>query len=268
MKKNEFKTEKLLKGEVNIYDFESVKLYAYKTNDFLSDEVFIIEKNGKSVIIEQPCFFDNIKEFSEYIESKNLMIEGKLLSYHMAGASFLTDVPVYATKNASDFSHTGGAKALIENFTAAFGEIFDKSISDVTNYISEGPLNISGIDFNIIMTQDAFNIEIPELGAVYTHMLGHNCHSIVAGGGHAEAIISELEKYINEGKSLILTSHYTPEDLKDAQIKIDYIKSLKQIADESAGADEFKFAVAGKYPNYGGANYLDMTAGFFFPQKQ
>ena len=51
MNKNTFSTVKLEKGEMNIYDFGTIKLHAYKTNDFISDEVFIVEKNGKDVII-------------------------------------------------------------------------------------------------------------------------------------------------------------------------------------------------------------------------
>lgn len=48
MNKNAFETVKLAKGEVNVYDFGAVKLHAYKTNDPIDDEVFIIEKNGKA----------------------------------------------------------------------------------------------------------------------------------------------------------------------------------------------------------------------------
>ncbi len=42
---------------MNIYDFREIKLHAYKTNDFIDNEVFVIEKNGTAVIIESPCFF-------------------------------------------------------------------------------------------------------------------------------------------------------------------------------------------------------------------
>lgn len=59
MNKNTFTSVKLAKGEVNAYDFGGIKLHAYKTNDFLDNEVFIVEKNGKAVVIESPCFFDN-----------------------------------------------------------------------------------------------------------------------------------------------------------------------------------------------------------------
>lgn len=262
MNKNTFTTVKLKKGEMNIYNFGSIKLHAYKTNDFIDDEVFIVEKNGIGVIIESPCFYDNNKELSEYL--KNMEIAGMIIAYHGAGATFLPEVPKYATQNAMDYSINGGGKTLINNFTNVFGEIFDSSIHKITNIIPEGDITIGGINFGIKKTSEAFDIIIPEINAVYTHMLGHDCHSIVAGTGHADMIIAELTSYIEKGYDLILTSHYTPEDLKDAKTKIDYLVKLKEIAGNCADADAFKSEVQKQYPAYSGENYLDMTAGFFY----
>lgn len=262
MNKNTFTAVKLAKGEVNVYEIGEVKLHAYKTNDPIDDEVFIVEKNGKAVVIESPCFFDNNKELEEYLAG--LEVEGMFAAYHGAGATFLPNVPKYATRNAAEYSENGGGKALINNFTAAFGDSFDNSVHAVTNIIGEGKITVGGIDFIIKQTGEAFDIEIPEINAVYTHMLGHDCHSIVAGAGHADAIIAQLNDYIAKGYDLILTSHYTPEDLKDAKTKIDYIEDLKAIAEKCSDADGFKAEVQKKYPNYSGGNYLDMTAGFFF----
>lgn len=263
MNKNTFTTVRLNKGAVALYDFGAVKLHAYQTNDPLSDEVFVVEKDGKAVVIEPPCFFDNCRELTEYL--KDLTVEGVLVAYHGAGASFLPGVPKYATQNAAEYSASGGGKALIDNFTTVFGDSFDPSIHQITNVIGAGKVTIGGIDFIIHPTADAFDVEIPEINAVYTHMLGHDCHSIVAGAGHADGIIAQLKEYQAKGFDLILTSHYTPEDLKDAQTKIDYLKDLKDIAAASADAEGFKAAVQARYPAYSGGNYLDMTAGFFFP---
>lgn len=262
MNKNAFKTVKLDKGEMNVYDFGEAKLHAYKTNDFIDDEVFIVEKNGKAIIIESPCFFDNNKELAEYL--KDVEVEGMFIAYHGAGATFLPDVPKYATQNAAEYSENGGGKALIDNFTGAFDEIFDSSVHKITNIIKEGKITIGGIDFVIKQTGEAFDIEIPEINAIYTHMLGHDCHSIVAGAGHADAIIAELRSYIKKGYDLILTSHYTPEDLKDAETKIAYLENLKKIALNCKNSDEFKAEVQKQYPEYSGQNYLEMTAGFFY----
>lgn len=262
MDKNTFNKITLTKGEVGVYDFGSVKLHAYKTNDPMDDEVFIIEKNGRAVAVESPCFYDNIAELTEYL--KGITVEGVLIAYHGAGATFLPDVPKYATKNAVEYSENGGGKALITRFSSVFGEMFDNSVHKATDIIEEGKITIGGIDFVIHPTHEAFDIEIPELNAVYTHMLGHDCHSIVAGAGHADAIIAQLRGYMEKDYSLILTSHYTPEDLKDVETKIAYLNNLKSLAAESKDKNDFKEKVSACYPQYSGQNYLDMTAGFFF----
>ena len=220
MKKTDYQAVKLQKGEMRVYDFGTAKLHAYQTNDLINDEVFILEKNGRAVVVEAPCFFDNIAELTRYIKENSLTVEALLLSYHMAGATFLPGVPVYATQSAGDYSHTGGGKALVENFAGAFGAAFDASIYTVTNIMETGPVELAGFKLNIIPTADAFDIEMPEIGAVYIHMLGHDCHSIVAGAGHADALIAQLQDLIARGFELILTSHYTPEDLKDCRTKI------------------------------------------------
>lgn len=262
MNKNNFTTVKLKKGEVHRYDFDGVTLHAYQTNDPLSDEVFVLEKAGKAVVIEPPCFVDNCRELAEYLG--RLEVAGVLVAYHAAGASFLPDAPKYATQNAVEYSANGGGKALISNFTAVFGDSFDSSVHAVDHIIQEGPLTIGGMEFIIHQTQEAFDVEIPAINAVYTHMMGHDCHSIVAGAGHADAIIGQLKEYLERGYDLILTSHYVPEDLKDAQTKIDYLEDLKVIAGRCKDAGSFKAEVQKAYPRYSGENYLDMTTGFFF----
>lgn len=98
-----------------------------------------------------------------------------------------------------------------------------------------------------------------------THMLGHDCHSIVPCYGAADALIAQLEGFLARGYDLVLTAHYTPESLKDVQTKIDYLKNVKKIAATCTSADEFKTKLAQTYPDYTGLNYLDMTASFFFP---
>ena len=193
-----------------------------------------------------------------------MQVEGILLSYHAAGATFLPKAAKYSTQNAKEYGESGGGKALIDNFTATFGELFDNTVHKITQVISEGEIKIGGIDFIIKQTAEAFDVEIPEINAVYTHMLGHDCHSIVAGADHADKIIAELRHYIEKGYDLILTSHYTPEDLKDTETKIAYLQNLKNIAVNSKNADEFKAEVKKQYPEYSGENYLDMTAGYFF----
>ena len=97
-------------------------------------------------------------------------------------------------------------------------------------------------------------------------LLGHDCHSIIAGPAHADAVIAGLQKYLDDGFELFLSAHYGPEDRSDVQTKIPYIEGLKDIAARCSSAEEFSDAVKERYPGYSRENYLRMTAGMFFPQ--
>ena len=147
MDKNNYCSVKLAKGEVHVYDFGKVKLHAYRTDDYLSDEVFIVEKDGKSVIIESPCFFDNNAALDGYVADLN--VEGILIAYHDAGGAFLPNARKYATLNAKLYGEQGGGKALIDNFANVFGAAFDSSLHNITDIIEDGDINIGGIDFVI-----------------------------------------------------------------------------------------------------------------------
>ena len=252
------------KGYVLVYDFGDVKVHNYNTADYIDDQVILLEKNKKVVVIESPAFYDNNKELEKYIESLGVKLDGVLLSYHMGGGTFLKNSKKYATKMADEYGHIGGGKALVDNFTKAFGESFDNNIHNVTDYINGKTITLADIKMNIIPTSDAFDIEIPEINSIYTHMLGSESHSIIAGATHANAMIDTLKGYIEKNYNLILTSHYIPEDIKAVDTKISYIETLLNIASTCNSKDEMIEKVKEEYPNYSGVNYLEMTAGFFF----
>lgn len=131
--------------------------------------------------------------------------------------------------------------------------------------LEKGEIELANVKFAIKSNGEAYDVEIPEINCVYTHMLGHDCHSIVAGCPHADGIISTLNYYLRKGFDLVLTSHYTPEDLKDVRTKIDYLYALKDIPESCETAEEMKKEVLKRFPEYGGLNYLDMTVNAFFP---
>lgn len=263
----ENKKIELEKGEILIYNFGSVKLYNYNTKDLISDQVIMLEKNKKLVIIESPTFYDNNQELENYIKSLNVKLDGILLSYHMGGGTFLKNSKKYATQKADEYGHIGGGKILIDNFTKAFGESFDKNIHKITDYLDTNKITLADIEMNIIPTQDAYDIEIPEINVIYTHMLGSKCHSIIGGVDHANNMIEILKGYIEKNYNLILTSHYIPEDITAVNEKITYIETLLNIASISNNSNEMITKLKEEYPDYGGDNYLEMTANFFFPNN-
>ena len=267
MNKTAERTVALDQGRVDIYTKNGITLYAYQTRDAIDDEVFILAKGGRGVVIELPCFYDNIRELTEFLSREGITVEGKLVAYHAAGASFLPEVPAYGTASSAAYNTTGGGAGLVANFQNAFGDSFDAGLCAVDRMMEEGEIEIAGIRFVVKPNAEAYDLEIPEINCVYTHMMGHDCHSIVAGCPHADGMISQLNYYIRRGFDLVLTAHYTPEDLKDARTKAAYLAELKDIALDSADAAEMKAKVQARYPHYSGLNYLDMTVGLFFPGK-
>ena len=103
---------------------ERLKFIIYNTVDYIDDQVILLEKDNKIAIIDPPTFYDKNKELEEYISSLNVKADVILLSYHMAGGTFLDNAKKYATTKAEEYGHNGG-KNLVDGFTKAFGESFE-----------------------------------------------------------------------------------------------------------------------------------------------
>ena len=256
----------LKKGFVQIYTFGDIKLHSYQTNDFMYDESYILENKENVLLVEFPAFYDNLGEFEEYVKGLNKNIVGKVFSDHPNGGTCFQNVRGYASEGTIKSMREGTIHNLVTGFETSFGGMFAKEYHEITDVLREKEINIGGFELNITYHDENIEIAFPQIGCVYTHMLGHDCHSIVAGEQHANIMIEQLKGYKEKGYHLILSSHYTPETLKDVDIKIAYLEDLKLIAKESSQRDQFIEKVKEKYPQYSGLNYLDMTAGFFFPQ--
>lgn len=170
MEKNTCRVIPLATGQVRLYDFGAVKLHTYESGDPIQDYTLVVEKAGQAIVMEPPCFRSSIAALEEYLKGAALPVAGVVTAYHMAGASFGKGARVYATRAAEEYGHSGGGRALIDNFTQAFGEDFDGSVYTVTDYLKAGKAVVSGVELEIIPTAEAFDIGIPEMGAVYWAM--------------------------------------------------------------------------------------------------
>ena len=214
----------LSKGFVEIYDFGGIKLHAYQTNDLMNDVCFILENAENVLIIELPPFHSNAEEFEKYVKGLNKNIIGKVFSDHPnGGVSLFNDVKNYASQGTINSMTSGTIRHLNDGFIPSFGADFDEKLPTITEILTEKSYNIGGFELNIIYHNENIEIELPQINSVYTHMLGHDCHSIVAGEGHANVIIAQLKRYKENGYNLVLSSHYTPETLKDVDTKIAYL---------------------------------------------
>ena len=178
----------LSKGFVEIYDFGGIKLHAYQTNDLMNDVCFILENAENVLIIELPPFHSNAEEFEKYVKGLNKNIIGKVFSDHPnGGVSLFNDVKNYASQGTINSMTSGTIRHLNDGFIPSFGADFDEKLPTITEILTEKSYNIGGFELNIIYHNENIEIELPQINSVYTHMLGHDCHSIVAGEGHANA---------------------------------------------------------------------------------
>lgn len=127
---------------------------------------------------------------------------------------------------------------------------------------------MAGIEFNLIDHGETYDLEIPAINAVYTHMLGKTTHSILTSEEHMDAMLTTLKSYQDAGYDMILTSHGGPEGQDAVTEKISYVEQVKELAAESTDADSFTAAMQNAFPDYTGENYLEMTAGYLFPSQE
>ena len=73
------RTAALNKGRVDIYTKNGITLYAYQTRDAIDNEVFVLAKDGRGVVIELPCFYDNIRELTAFLAQEGIQRGNPLL---------------------------------------------------------------------------------------------------------------------------------------------------------------------------------------------
>ena len=255
--------ENLGSGKVYIYDFGKIKLHAYGTNDAMNDTAYLIETDKEFIGIETPAFFDDLKSYGSYIKQSNKALNHLFLAYHTAVPENFSG-KIYATENFVKSATEGSIKGLLDNFANVFGSAFDTRPPKVTDIISEGNINIAGVNFIITNKYDGYMIEVPDLNIIYIHMAGSDVHNILSSAAAVDEMIEDMQYIKQKGYELILTSHYKPETAELIDIKISYLNSIKELYAANKNKEDFIKAVKAEFPKYSGENYLQMTADMLY----
>ena len=264
---NSMQEKKLGQGTVQVYDFGALKLHAYQTGDPMHDASFLLETTKNLVAMESPAFDADIAEWKSYVGSLGKPLTDILLSYHPTGGKWYGNAKSHATAKAKQAMTAGATKELVANLSQTFGAGFNTQIPAIDSLLKAGANTVGGIDVKIIEAGDGYDIALPAIKVIYTHMLGADTHSILAGQEHIKAVLASLESMKANSYVLILSSHHTPETLADVDTKIAYIKAVQTLAAQSSDRDDFVARVKKAFPDYAGLNYLDMTAGFMFAKE-
>lgn len=259
------------KGSFSVMNFGEINLHVCHTKDMMNDYVLILEKAGKAVMIESPAFWDNFEELRTYLSDHNLKVDAILPSYHPLGASFietkdLANMDVYFTQHVLDYWENGFGAVMKAGIPQAFGDKIDASFYKPTVMLQEGETEVAGIKMILKKTYDGFDIEIPEMNAVYVHILGHDTHSEILGIDHLNSSIKNFKSYIKVGYTTFLSSHYAPETKADMITKLAYLKDMKKIVAKSNTAEEFTENMKAAFPDYK-EGYLPATTRSFYSNK-
>lgn len=261
-------TVNLTQGSVAVYTNGTYTLHAYQAGDALGDEAYIVETDKNLIMIELPPFHANLTGYVSYVKNLKKPLTDIMIAYHPSGYDYFPEAKLHMTAStANAVKEGGGIYGLVSNFTHAFGKAFDEKLPAQEPDLVDGETTIGGVKMIITQDADGYDIELPELDAVYIHMMGSDVHNILVGTGHMDAFVAQLESYKAKKYTMILTSHYVPEAIETADKKIAYLKQTKQFAATSKNAAEFTDAMKKAFPDYQGENYLQMTAGILFPAK-
>lgn len=245
-----------------VYDFGKIKLHAYNTNDPLSDEAYILESSTSLVGIELPSFTKNLELWKKYVASLNKPIQDIFIANHPTGASYVKNKNIYATKEAKNSIENGAISFITQGLSKNFGKDFhgESEVIEINKIINPGEFTIGDIKFNIIPNEYSYDIEIPAINSIYTHMLGKTTHSIINKTEEIDTLIKTLKNYQDKNYLFILSAHSTPERQDAVAEKIHYIKKIKEFSKKYHTKEEFIKNIKNEFPNYSGENYLEMTA--------
>lgn len=198
------------------------------------------------------------------MKKKFLAILSAAMMFSVMGAGSAGAAPAKAVPSESHITLKSGSVNVYDYGDVKLHAYFTNDpLADVA-YIVEGKEALAGVDFEVIDHGESYDLAIPSMNIVYTHMLGKTTHSILTSAAHIEAFLQMLKEYQAAGYAMILTSHGGPEGQDAVAEKISYLNKTKEIMQQSKTADEFKANMKAAFPAYDGENYLDMTAGFLY----
>ena len=195
-------------GSVTVYDFGDSKLHVYASGDALGDVAYIVEGEDALVGIELPSFTDGLNAWQNYIDTLGKPMNDLFLCDHVTGASYVEGMTIYGTQGAQESIASGSTYATTQGLYETFGDDFHggPDMANINEVVS-GTVTVAGIDFNLIDHGETYDLEIPSMNAVYTHMLGKTSHSILTSTAHMDSMLETLKGYQSAGYDMILTAH-------------------------------------------------------------
>lgn len=256
------------RGGLRKYRLNNLTVHTYESREAYGDWTIVFENETQLVILEPQTMPASAKELRRYLDSLGKPIAGILVSYHGVGPDSFPGVPIYASPAAVAFIKSGKAEEILKKYADTFPDVDPKLIIP-THILESKRLTVGGIAFSFNFKDDAFpmpgtDIAVPEHAMYYMHALGGDSHSILGGLDEIEPMTAYLRKLMEEGYTVFLTSHHSPESVSDMEAKIAYLQTVKDVASASSSREEFISEMKRLCPNLKGDHYLEMTAANLF----
>lgn len=256
-------------GKFEEKDFGTFKLHCYITNDPMGDMSYIIEGYKGLIVLEPAAFFDNIKEFGQYVAQLNKPVEKIIANYHAAGFSAFDHSKFVMIEGMSQFIQGDIYKGMMNSFTGVFGDAIDASdyvpSATVPNNANEKWV---GVDFqfspgassdfpasSILIGKQVYYMHFTPVANIHMSPLQ------IVNRQAIDATIAELEYAKASGATTFIGGHGAGiANLDDLNYQIEYLKTMKEAAEQIKTGDEFLLVMQMTYPNAAAKDNLSKVA--------
>lgn len=256
-------------SKFEVKDFGGLKLHTYVTADPLGDMSYIIEGEKSLVVLEPAAFFDNIKEFGEYVKTLNKPVEKVIANYHAAGFSAFDHSKLVMIEGMPEFVKGDIYSGMMSNFAAGFGDKMDISEFVPTTIVGKNAKeNWAGVEFKFYPGASS---DFPAASILigvkvyYMHFTPvANMHMGALQLTSREAVnaqLSVLEQAKASGATTFIGGHgIATADISAVNFQIEYLKKVIETRSQIKTGDEFVLVMQMTYPGIAGEDNLTVVA--------
>lgn len=249
------------KGRFEVHDLGNFKLHVYYTNDVMADASYIVEGKDSLVTMEHPLFKDNVAEFDSYINKLGKPVEKIISDYHVGGTGSHDQIMAEGMDTFSKGPVYGG---MMKHFEEMWGDSMTEMPTGVVTEVPFGTTQTwAGMtfEFRCGATSDFPAASILIGGkAYYTHWTpakAHVSHLQVSSPAAIDAEIAEAENSLASGATLFAGGHGGAATRDAVELKIAYLKKMKDLLEENKTAQAFVDAMKEAYPGLPGESGLE-----------
>ena len=260
--------------KMSVYELPNSKLHVYQTGDAMGDVSFIVEGEKKLLILEQPLFWENIKEFNAYVKSLEKPIDKVIANYHSLGLADYATKLVVMPDAMVKFNQSPMMAGMTKKFQGEFGETADfRPYKKAKGFAVPSTQNWADVELRFMTAAKggfpAANILI-DSKAFYRHFspsISHFNPIQIKSRESVDAILTELKAVATSGAEYIFGSHGPAATQKEVAFQIEYLEKIKSLLVKCYDSDAFAGQLITAYPSLSGAENVKAIAKALYPNE-